>query len=236
MPELDINAAITFLEMLDPGGRHTIASEHPTNGPNGIPKWEGGATYEAHQREWLISDIKKRQARGSNVYYGVNRPCSAGEQQGFSGKCSVNDIIAIRALAFDIDLCQDIALIENGLAAGIFRYGGQQFLIDPARTRRSPAHCSAAQRPPKRDVVGTALVGPSEWLKTTQRALMVASKPTKSWPNLAIVGRNKARWQRSIYCHHITTVLVPLEEVQMQCRSNAKIILVSIVLIMTWRN
>jgi hypothetical protein len=95
MPELDINAAITFLEMLDPGGRHTIASEHPTNGPNGIPKWEGGATY------------------------GVNRPCSAGEQQGFSGKCSVNDIIAIRALAFDIDLCQDIELIENGLGGAL---------------------------------------------------------------------------------------------------------------------
>jgi hypothetical protein len=119
MPELDINAALTFLEMLDADGRHTIASEHPTNGPNGIPKWEGGATYEAHQREWLIADIKKRQARGSNVYYGVNRPCPAGEQQGFNGKCNVDDIIAIRSLAFDIDLCQDTALIENGLGGAV---------------------------------------------------------------------------------------------------------------------
>jgi hypothetical protein len=45
----------------------------------------------------------KRQARGSNVYYGVNRPCFIGEQRGYYGKCSVDDIIAIRALAFDID-------------------------------------------------------------------------------------------------------------------------------------
>jgi hypothetical protein len=119
MPELDVSAAISFLDRLDPGGRHTIASEHPTNGPNGIPKWEGGATFEAHQREWLIADIKKRQARGSNVYYGVNRPCPAGEQKGFNGKCNVNDIVAIRALAFDIDLCQDLALIETGLSSAL---------------------------------------------------------------------------------------------------------------------
>jgi hypothetical protein len=103
MSELDINAALTFLDRLDPGGRHALASEAPF-GRDGLPKWEGGGTYEAHQRDWLIADIKKRQARGSNVYYSVNRPCSAGEQQGFNGKCNVDDIIAIRALAFDIDI------------------------------------------------------------------------------------------------------------------------------------
>jgi hypothetical protein len=119
VPKLDINAALAFLDMLDPGGRHTMASEHPTNGPNGIPKWEGGMTYEAPQREWLIADIKKRQARGSNVYYSVNRPCPVGDQKGFNGKCNVDDIIAIRALAFDIDFCQDIALIENGLGGAL---------------------------------------------------------------------------------------------------------------------
>jgi hypothetical protein len=119
MPELDINAALTFLEMLDAGGRHTIASEHPTNGPNGIPKWERGKTFEASQRDLLISDIKERQARGSNVYYSVNRPCPAGEQLGSGGKCNVDDIIAVRSLAFDIDLCQDIALIENGLGGAL---------------------------------------------------------------------------------------------------------------------
>jgi hypothetical protein len=103
MSELDINAALTFLDRLDRGGRHALASEAPF-GRDGLPKWEGGGTYEAHQRDWLIADIKKRQARGSNVYYSVNRPCSAGEQQGFNGKCNVDDIIAIRALAFDIDI------------------------------------------------------------------------------------------------------------------------------------
>jgi hypothetical protein len=81
MPELDINAALAFLDILDPGGPHTIASEHPTNGPNGNPKWEGGATFEAHQRDWLIAEIRRRQGRGSNLYYGVNRPCSAGEHR-----------------------------------------------------------------------------------------------------------------------------------------------------------
>ena len=119
MPELDISAAIAFLDMLDPGGRHTIASEHPTNGPNGTPKWEGGATFEPIQREMLAADIKRRQARGANVYYGVNRPCPVGQQQGFNGKCNADDIIAIRALAFDIDLFQEISLIESGLSSAL---------------------------------------------------------------------------------------------------------------------
>jgi hypothetical protein len=100
--KLDIDQALRFLDMLDPGGRHTIASEAPF-GRNGDPLWEGGATSEAHQRKYLIEDITERQARGSNVYYGVNRPCPITEQQGARGKCNVEDIIAIRALAFDVD-------------------------------------------------------------------------------------------------------------------------------------
>jgi hypothetical protein len=103
MPTLDIQEALGFLDMLDPGGRHTLASEAPF-GPNGLPKSEKGATYEARQRPWLVEDIKARQARGSNVYYGVNRPCPVGEQKGFNGKCNVDDIITIRALAFDVDI------------------------------------------------------------------------------------------------------------------------------------
>jgi hypothetical protein len=31
------------------------------------------------------------------------RPCRADKQQGFNGKCNVDDIISIRALAFDVD-------------------------------------------------------------------------------------------------------------------------------------
>jgi hypothetical protein len=103
MPTLDMTQALLFLDMLDPGGRHVIASEAPFGRLHGEPKWEGGATFEAQQRRWLIEDIEKRQARGSNVYYGVNRPCSASDQQGWHGKCGANDIIAIRALAFDVD-------------------------------------------------------------------------------------------------------------------------------------
>jgi hypothetical protein len=75
MPDLDISAALAFLDMLDAGGRHVIASEAPFGGFNGGPKWEEGATYEAPKRKYLIEDIQKRQARGSNVYYGVKRPC-----------------------------------------------------------------------------------------------------------------------------------------------------------------
>jgi hypothetical protein len=103
MLKLDINQALHFLDMLDPGGRHTIASEAPFGGFGGGPKWEQGRTYEASQREYLIEDIEARQARGSNVYYSVNRPCFVADQRGYNGKCNAEDIIAIRALAFDID-------------------------------------------------------------------------------------------------------------------------------------
>jgi hypothetical protein len=103
MPTLDINQALTFLDTLDPGGRHVLASEAPFGGDGGGPKWEGGATFEARQRQYLVEDIQARQARGSNVYYGVNRPCPVWEQEGRNGKCTARDIIAIRALAFDID-------------------------------------------------------------------------------------------------------------------------------------
>jgi hypothetical protein len=103
MLEPDINQALTFLDLLDPGGRHTIASEAPFGGRDREPKWEGGATFEARQRQYLVEDIQARQARGSNVYYGVNRPCPVWKQEGRNGKCTALDIIAIRALAFDID-------------------------------------------------------------------------------------------------------------------------------------
>jgi hypothetical protein len=101
--KLDINKALQFLDMLDPNGRHTIASEAPFGGKDGGPKWEGGATYEAEQRSFLIEDIQKRQARKSNVYYSVNRPCKIGDRQGAGGKNNVDDITVIRAWAFDID-------------------------------------------------------------------------------------------------------------------------------------
>lgn len=76
MPKLDVNQALAFLDLLDPGGRHTIASEAPFGRFGRDPKWEIGETFEAQQRQQLIEDIQKRQARGSNVYYSVNRPCS----------------------------------------------------------------------------------------------------------------------------------------------------------------
>ena len=116
MLTLDIAQAMRFLDALDPGGRHTLASEAPFGGYGGGPKWERGATYEARQRPLLIKDIEARQARGSNVYYGVNRPCPAGDQKGFGGKCSVEDIVAIRALAFDVDIIKrpfDSALLVD---------------------------------------------------------------------------------------------------------------------------
>ena len=119
MPKLDINQALTFLDLLDPGGRHTIASEAPFGGVDGGPKWEGGATFEARQREYLIKDIQERQARGSNVYYSVNRACPVWEQQGYRGKCNADDIIAVRAFAFDIDLFTDADLINTKLAADL---------------------------------------------------------------------------------------------------------------------
>jgi hypothetical protein len=103
MLTLDIDQALRFLDALDPGGRHTLASEAPF-GRDGLPKWERGKTFEARQQSLLLKDIEERQARGSNVYYSVNRPCPVGDQKGFGGKCSVEDIVAIRALAFDIDI------------------------------------------------------------------------------------------------------------------------------------
>ena len=101
--KLDITKALQFLNMLDPKGRHTIASEAPFGGKDSGPRWEGGATFEYEDRQSLIDDIKRRQARGSNVYYSVNRPCMITEQTGSNGKNNIDDIIAIRALAFDID-------------------------------------------------------------------------------------------------------------------------------------
>lgn len=103
MLKLDINEALNFLDMLEPNGRHTIASEAPFGGRDKGPKWEGGATFESHQKYLLINDIQKRQERGSNVYYSVNRPCKVIERQGLYGKNNIDDIVAIRALAFDID-------------------------------------------------------------------------------------------------------------------------------------
>lgn len=101
--QLDIEQSLHFLDMLDLSGRHTIASEAPFGGPDNGPRWEMGCTYEAQQREWLIADIKKRQARKSNVYYSVNRPCKVSDRQGSGGKNNIDDIILIRAMAFDID-------------------------------------------------------------------------------------------------------------------------------------
>ena len=102
--QLDIAQAMRFLDILDPGGRHTLASEAPFGGAGGGPKWEHGATYEHEFRPALIKGIQERQRRGSNVYYGVNRPCPVGDQKGARGKCNIEDIIAVRALAFDIDI------------------------------------------------------------------------------------------------------------------------------------
>src|ERR1700722_179048 len=115
---LDISQAMRFLDALDPGGRHTLASEAPF-GRDGLPKWERGKTFEPSQRSLLVKDIEERQARGSNVYYSVNRPCPAGDQKGFGGKCNVDDIVAIRALAFDIDHCHDVSQIEAGLSSAL---------------------------------------------------------------------------------------------------------------------
>jgi hypothetical protein len=101
--ELDINQALQFLDILDPGGRHTIASEAPFGAKDGGPLWEAGSTFEAHQRDLMIKDIQKRQVRKSNVYYSVNRPCKISDRQGKGGKNNIDDIILIRAMAFDID-------------------------------------------------------------------------------------------------------------------------------------
>jgi hypothetical protein len=114
----DLQAVTYFLDLLDHNARHTIASEHPT-ARNGLPKWEAGCTYEPEQRRQLIDDIVERQSRGSNVYYSVNRPCKVTQRQGAYGKNNLDDIIAIRALAFDIDTLQPqeevIKLIKENL-------------------------------------------------------------------------------------------------------------------------
>lgn len=101
--ELNIEQALAFLDMLEPNGRHTIASEAPFGGPENGPLWEAGSTFEPEQRDLLIKDIQNRQTRCSNVYYSVNKPCHIGSRQGKGGKNNIDDIIAIRALAFDID-------------------------------------------------------------------------------------------------------------------------------------
>ena len=119
MLTLDIAQALRFLDALDPGGRHTLASEAPFGGWDNGPKWERGKTFEARQRPLLVKEIEERQARGSNVYYSVNRPRPASDQKGFGGKCNLDDIIAIRALAFDIDHCHDVSLTENGLSSAL---------------------------------------------------------------------------------------------------------------------
>jgi hypothetical protein len=104
MPELDIAQALRFLDLLDPNGRHTIASEAPYGSKDGGPLWERGSTYEANERAALIRDIEGRQSRQSNVYYSVNEPCPVPQRTGANGKNNIDDIIAIRALAFDIDV------------------------------------------------------------------------------------------------------------------------------------
>lgn len=122
MPELklDIEQSLQFLDILDPNGRHTIASEAPFGGKDSGPRWEGGATFEPEHRQDLIEDIKKRQARKSNVYYSVNRPCKIIHQQGANGKNNIDDIIKIRAFAFDIDFTTAKTLeLENSLKSFI---------------------------------------------------------------------------------------------------------------------
>jgi len=100
----DIEQVCKFLDQLDKDGRHTIASEAPFGSKQGGPLWERGQTWEGHERDWLIKDVVDRQRRGSNVYYSVNRPVSKECRQGQNGKHNIDDIIAVRALAFDIDI------------------------------------------------------------------------------------------------------------------------------------
>jgi hypothetical protein len=124
MATLDINQALRFLDMLDPGGRHTIASEAPFGSKDNGPLWERGRTYEANERAALIRDIEGRQSRGSNVYYSVNRPCPVAQRVGANGKNNIDDIIAIRALAFDIDIVKrpfDNALLVDFIERTLVR-------------------------------------------------------------------------------------------------------------------
>jgi hypothetical protein len=102
--KFDIDQVLRFLSMLDPEGRHTIASEAPFGSKDGLPLWERGRTHEVHESAALIRDIEHRQSRGSNIYYSVNRPCPTADRVGANGKNNIDDIIAIRALAFDIDV------------------------------------------------------------------------------------------------------------------------------------
>jgi hypothetical protein len=102
--QLDMGHVLHFLDMLRPGGRHTIASEAPFGSKDGGPLWERGTTHEVDEREALKKDIRQRQARGSNVYYSVNEPCSNDVRIGQNGKNTTDDIISINALAFDIDI------------------------------------------------------------------------------------------------------------------------------------
>ena len=117
---LDIAQALRFLDALDPGGRHTLASEAPFGGEMDGPNGSEARPTRRELRPLSSEDIGARQARGSNVYYGVNRPCPVWRSKRiWHGKCNVDDIIAIRALAFDIDHCHDISLIETGLSSAL---------------------------------------------------------------------------------------------------------------------
>ena len=112
----DIEHALSFLDMLGHNGRHTIASEAPFGSKDGGPLWERGNTFEADERAALIRDIRQRQARGSNVYYSVNEPCPKAARVGANGKNNTDDIITIRAMAFDIDIIKrpfDSALLVD---------------------------------------------------------------------------------------------------------------------------
>ena len=115
MTSLDTDHVLHFLDILDPTGRHTIAGEAPFGSKDGGPLWERGQTWEHDERSDLIKDIRQRQARGSNVYYSVNEPCPKALRVGANGKNNTDDIIAIRALAFDIDIKRpfDSALLAN---------------------------------------------------------------------------------------------------------------------------
>jgi hypothetical protein len=107
--EPDIDQIRAFFVLLDDGGRHAIASEHPSAGPidsrSGVrgPRWEGGSTFEKNEFAAMIAEIRALQAHGSNVYYSVNLPCPEKEQVGANGKCNADDMLCVRALVFDVD-------------------------------------------------------------------------------------------------------------------------------------
>jgi len=66
-----------------------IPSEAPFGSRDGGPLWERGSTYEADERAALIKDIRQRQARGSNVYYSVNRPVAAEQRIGLMARTTL---------------------------------------------------------------------------------------------------------------------------------------------------